>query len=275
MISNSLISGNAATASGGGVYCSSNSSLALYNCSISGNTAVNGGGVHLAGPGNTPSVYNSIIWNNNATVYPGIYSASSGTVVSHSLIQGGFTGTANFDLDPAFVAPQLPAAAPTILGDYRLQACSPAINLGNNTNIPPGITEDLDNLERIRYSTVDAGAFEIQTIDLSNSVWKGINTNWNDKLNWCGGYIPADTTNVSIPVTPNNPSISTGFNNAVKNISFGNNTSITLAANSRLEINGTYTNNGSVITNNGNWVMKGNAACTSISRFTGQYNGHA
>ena len=259
MISNSLISGNAATASGGGVYCSSNSSLALYNCSISGNTAINGGGVHLAGPGNIPSVYNSIIWNNNATVYPGIYSASSGTVVSHSLIQGGFTGTANFDLDPAFVAPQLPAAAPTILGDYRLQACSPAINLGNNTNIPPGITEDLDNLERIRYSTVDAGAFEIQTIDLSNSVWKGINTNWNDKLNWCGGYIPADTTNVSIPVTPNNPSISTGFNNAVKNISFGNNTSITLAANSRLEINGTYTNNGSVITNNGNWVMKGNA----------------
>ncbi|HOZ80069.1 MAG TPA: hypothetical protein PLY34_18885, partial [Ferruginibacter sp.] len=67
-------------------------------------------------------------------------------------------------------------------------------------------------------------------------------------------------TNVTVPLTGNNPLINTGYDNEVKNISFANNTSIGIANSGKFTINGTYTNLGSTISNNGDWVMAGNAA---------------
>ncbi len=279
-IANSSFSGNSSDESGGGMY-NSNSSPTITNSIFMGNSANYGGGI-LNVFSSSPNIINSTIAGNKGPVTGGgIYNSSSmgaailkncvvfgnstnisgfPATVSNSIIGGGYTGTNVIDADPLFVSPHPPTAAPTILGNYRLQPCSPAINMGDNSLIPPGLTKDLDRLERIKYTTVDIGAYELQIIDLANTTWKGVNTNWNDKINWCGGYIPADTTNVIVPVTSNNPLINAGYENGVKNISFANNTSIGIANTGKFTINGSYTNNGSTITNNGTWVMAGNVA---------------
>ena len=44
--------------------------------------------------------------------------------------------------------------------DLRLQRNSPAINSGNNTHLPTGLTTDLDGKARIIHGTVDIGAYE-------------------------------------------------------------------------------------------------------------------
>ncbi|MBS1733438.1 MAG: hypothetical protein JST02_09095, partial [Bacteroidetes bacterium] len=186
--------------------------------------------------------------------------------VTHSLVEGGYTGTGNINADPLFVNPQPASAAPTTLGDYRLQACSPAINIGNNADIPFGITTDLDNNPRIAYTDVDLGAYEQQTNiykDGNFTTWKGVNTNWHDKVNWCGGFIPSSTVDVTIPSSLSNyPLLSSA--GSTKNIILNNGSSVSVAATAQLTINGTYTNNGSVIFNLGTWVMAGNAVGQSF-----------
>lgn len=258
-ILNSIFTGNKADI-GGAIALNFNAGSTIMNCTIGGNNALSeGGGIYTGGN----SIGNCIIWNNKAgTSYDGIYGNTNS--VTYSIVQDGHAGVGNVNEDPLFVSPQLPALAPTSSGDYHIQACSPAINLGDNSLLPSGITKDLDSLDRIRYTTVDMGAYEMQDIDLASTTWKGVNSNWNDKINWCGGYVPYDTTNVNIPLTPNQPAIGTGYTNAVKNISLGNGTSLSVAPTSSFTINGTYSNAGSSISNLGEWVMAGNEAAQSF-----------
>jgi hypothetical protein len=46
--------------------------------------------------------------------------------------------------------------------DFRLQACSPAINSGNSGALPAGLVTDLSGAERIANGPVDLGAYEYQ-----------------------------------------------------------------------------------------------------------------
>jgi len=279
---NCSIVGNHA-ANGGGACINDQSTPAFYNCRITGNVT-DFTGSHAAGltfrsntggiiinstiAGNYANSSNSGIYTlsplhvANSIVYGYIsYPVDTSSVKSSCIFPVGHTGVGNISLNPLFVnmpAPVFPPTA-TITGDYRLQACSPAINAGDNILVPAGITKDIDSLPRINFITVDMGAYEKQDIDLANTTWRGLNNNWNDKINWCGGYIPADSTNVNIPLTLNNPFIYAGYDNEVKNISLASNTSINIANTCKFIINGTYINNGSNIINNGRWVMAGSS----------------
>lgn len=54
-------------------------------------------------------------------------------------------------------------------GDFTLTAASPAVNTGDNTKIPAGITADLAGNQRIFNSTVDMGAYEyISTLGIND-----------------------------------------------------------------------------------------------------------
>lgn len=255
-IINTAIHGNRSDADGGAIYNHFFTTCNIKNCTIASNRAAGqGGGIVFASTGN---ISNSIIYNNLAPSFTNIWDFTIPTV-SHSIIQGGYAGTNNLDLAPLFINQQTAASAPNILGNYRLQACSPALNAGNNALVPSGINNDLDSVSRIRFDQVDMGAFEKQDIDLANTTWKGINTNWNDKINWCGGYIPYDTTNVTVPLTLNNPVIQAGYDNEAKNLTLASNTAFDIANTGKFTINGTYTNNGCTITNHGKWVMAGSS----------------
>ncbi len=51
--------------------------------------------------------------------------------------------------------------------DYTLQSGSPAVDTGDNTNIPSGVIADLLNNQRIHNGTVDMGAFEFGASSLA------------------------------------------------------------------------------------------------------------
>ena len=142
---NCLLTGNSAPTGGGAGWTSA---CKLYNCTVAGNSSSGrGGGV------------NGVVLS-NCVVY---FNTSSGTVdsnwyggtVAYSCTASNAPGTGNTGANPLL----LDASR----GNYRLAAGSPCINTG--TNFPwmtnGSVTSvDLDGRRRVRYGTVDMGAYE-------------------------------------------------------------------------------------------------------------------
>jgi hypothetical protein len=166
-ITNSTIAGNAAHAfvqyggldygdAHGGI--ASQGDLTITNTTLSSNSAY---GAALASGGITASdlvLANSIVFENGAAT------SATGTAiesilmrricgcslrgccppttsqVSHSLVQGGWSGLGNLDADPLFVQPAS--------SDYRLLPGSPCIDAGDSLAVPPHIWTDLAGKRR-------------------------------------------------------------------------------------------------------------------------------
>jgi hypothetical protein len=180
-LANCLLSGNAAS-SGGGIY-NYGTTMNLINCTLTGNDGNFVGG----GMANTASsqvdLKNCILWNNrlvftSAAGDANFYvPASSTAVVSYSLIQNqnpagtgnlnGITNAAELNY-PNFVTPLDPSTAPSTAGNFRLSGCSPAANVGDNTEVS---ATDLDGNPRIFNTTVDLGPFERQTNGTLPTTW--------------------------------------------------------------------------------------------------------
>ncbi len=126
-IANSRITGNTAGIRAGGLYAQGGS-LTISNSTIAGNSASTDGGITIAS--GTSTLVNSILWGNSSA------GTLTGTAVSYSIVEGGFAGTGNLDVDPLFVAPVAFTSAPTSAGDYRLQSYSPATDAGSNAAVP-------------------------------------------------------------------------------------------------------------------------------------------
>ena len=141
-VTNSTFFGNSAGGSGGGI--TNNATLHVTNSTFSGNSAPFGGGLS----GNS-AIQNSILWGDSGG------EISGGSTVSYSVVQGGYAGIGNLNIDPQFVN----AAS----DDLRLNYGSPAIDAGTNTGCP---ATDLDNLSRPNdgngdgTATCDLGAYE-------------------------------------------------------------------------------------------------------------------
>jgi hypothetical protein len=157
VITNSLFTGNNAAQLGGAIY-NSEGEPTLINTTIVGNSAgFDGGGIASeSGQGRGPIIINSILWNN--TGLPIYDDVSSQTSAINSNIQGGYPGTGNIDVDPAFMN--------ATAGDYRLGPGSPCIDAGDNVSVNtlldlagnPRITDgDADG-----SAIVDMGVYEYQ-----------------------------------------------------------------------------------------------------------------
>jgi hypothetical protein len=171
-VTNCLFHGNQATGSGGGgaIWLGSSSNGTFRNITVTGNSAtVVGGGVYNTG--GTSTFVNCISFGNTGpgTIADnGIKSQGGTSTISYSDVQGITTGTGNINLDPKFEN----AAG----GDYRLQADSPCIDVGNNSAVPAGTVTDLDSLPRFvdiasvpnggsgTAPIVDMGAYEEQEV---------------------------------------------------------------------------------------------------------------
>jgi len=153
---NCVFSGNQAEF-GGGIFNES-AQTQVINCTFSANQITgNGGGIYSYG---TPRVVvrNSIFWGNAINgVFTAAIDNSTPIDVTHSTVQGGYTGTANLLTDPRFNA-QVPIGLGQ-LGDFRLLFCSPARNSGRNAAFPADLSTDLDGLPRV-VGVIDRGAFE-------------------------------------------------------------------------------------------------------------------
>ena len=135
--------------SGGGVYVEKLGG-ALTNCTVVGNTAsTTGGGVYVSSTA-TGNLNNCIIWGNNGN-NSNVYSTSDAFIVSYTCSGPIREGERNIGSDPQFVD--------TNSGNYRLMVNSPCINTGTNQSWMTN-SYDLDGRTRIRYGTVDMGAYE-------------------------------------------------------------------------------------------------------------------
>ena len=182
VLTNVTISTNSAKGGGGGIANLSSEPM-LTNVTISANRAGYGGGIFNLSSGSM--LANVIIWNNKAsgnTTSPSasISNDSGGVTASYSLIANsggsanwnsdfGLDGGHNIDLDPKFM---VNGDANTLTeGDYRLQADSPAVDVGNNnadldatgagSTTIGDVATDLAGNPRIRNMIVDMGAHEL------------------------------------------------------------------------------------------------------------------
>jgi hypothetical protein len=185
---NVLFAGNtvsaASTGSGGGMSNVNGSNPVLINVTFSGNSADYGGGI--VNGDSSPTLDNCILWGNMASTDDDQISnlGSSAPVISYSIIEGAYSGGSwdtslgtdgggNVDADPEFVdANGADNVYGTLDDNLRLRSISPAIDAGDNSAVPGGITADLDGAARFvdvegvadtgngSAPVVDMGAYE-------------------------------------------------------------------------------------------------------------------
>ncbi|CAM1362881.1 exported hypothetical protein [Tenacibaculum litopenaei] len=107
---------------------------------------------------------NNIFWNNtNKTGATAVSIGKAGDAnlanalaVSNSIDEDNFSNitskTNTFDSNPLFVD--------AANDDFRVQACSKAVNGGDTSKLPAGVTVDLSENQRVANTTVDMGAYE-------------------------------------------------------------------------------------------------------------------
>jgi len=168
---NCIFRNNTATGSGGGgaLWIGVNSAVTVRNSTFVGNSATSLAGC-IINTGGASTIGNSILWANTGpggtTVANQLTNSGGSTSVTYSIVQGGFTGTGNLNVNPLFVNQS---------GfDFRLQPGSPAIDSGSNALVPAGTSVDFDGLPRYiddpavadsgagTAPIVDRGAFERQ-----------------------------------------------------------------------------------------------------------------
>ena len=169
-LTNCTVSGNSAN-NGGGLYNNDSGMTTLADCTISGNSASNdGGGIDNASGTVTPG--NTIVAGNTAVTSgpdaSGTFASQGNNLIGET---DGSSGWVSSDLTGTIARPLNPLLAPLAYygGPTETMALltgSPAIDAGNNALVPIGVTTDQRGFARIVNSTVDIGAYEVQTIPL-------------------------------------------------------------------------------------------------------------
>ena len=160
-ITNSRFSDNIAAYSGGGLHSDGIHRELITNTTFSNNSAISGdgGGIYYGQNGVTiSSVTNSIFWKNSNEGSNNVGGAdiedrpSSSANVTYSLTQEN----SRFSSGTGIINNQDPIFVDAANNDFRLQACSPAINAGTTA------TYTNDILGNPHVGTIDMGAYEFQ-----------------------------------------------------------------------------------------------------------------
>ncbi len=168
-LANCLVIGNVAD-SIGGIACA-NAAVKVINCTIAFNRATDwvlGAGMQHSSMSGGLHLSNSILWGNEGngdTRERFQLLVGPSAVLLNNCIQGWdedyYQGVGNFGDDPVFVNPLGPdGLAGTADDDLRLLPGSPAVNTGDNANVPESLTRDLDGNPRIVNVVVDLGVYE-------------------------------------------------------------------------------------------------------------------
>ena len=150
-LNGATVAANIASGNGGGVNVAG-TQMTVDSCTFSQNAGGNGGGVYADGL-STVTGMNSIFWADGSSELsgPGLYT------IDYCNVQGGYPGTGNISVDPAFVDP---AAM-----DFHLLPNSPCRDTGS---APPSmLTTDIDGDARPSGACPDMGCDEAVYLRIS------------------------------------------------------------------------------------------------------------
>lgn len=169
-LTNVTFTSNASTA-GGGLSIKWSSPI-IKNVTLSGNNAVEGGGLYFESENalTLPNVANSILWGNPGGEIES--SLADAPVVTYSIVQGGYMGTGNLDMDPLL-------GALTNNGGFSqtmpLEVGSPAIDAGDDAICA---ATDQREVARPQGLHCDIGAYEFSPIISVTSESEGVYDGW-------------------------------------------------------------------------------------------------
>ncbi len=175
---NVLFSGNKAT--GGAVYNNGSNSI-FTNVTIAGNGGYNGA---IFNSTSSPVVKNCILWGN---ILP---FNDTQSITTNSIVEGGYPGIGNLNLNPKFVNMTPSGLSPTLAGDNSIINTSPAIDGGENGTITLTEKDLVGNLRRFNGGIVDIGAYEFQGSRIGGTIISIISGNWESGSTWMGGISP-------------------------------------------------------------------------------------
>lgn len=153
-IVNCLFYDNSSTEKGGVFYLGGSTACdyTVVNNTFYNNTCTNGtdGDVVYATTANSVEFYNNIFYGMSNDAF---FITGTPPTITNNLIQNGAAlGTNTITSDPMLVS--------VAGGNYSLSAASPALDQGDNSFLPAGITTDLAGNARIQNTTIDLGAYE-------------------------------------------------------------------------------------------------------------------
>ncbi|MCP4437437.1 MAG: T9SS type A sorting domain-containing protein [Aureispira sp.] len=153
-IVNCLFYDNSTTEKAGVLYLGGSTACnyTVVNNTFYNNECTNGtdGDAVYATTASSVEFYNNIFYGMANDAF---YITGAAPTITNNLIQNGSAlGTNTTTADPMVVS--------VAGGNFSLSAASPALDQGNNTFIPAGITTDLAGNARILNTTVDLGAYE-------------------------------------------------------------------------------------------------------------------
>jgi predicted outer membrane repeat protein len=166
-VRNCIFQNNHADIRAGAIAMDSGSDVLVINTTFESNTAPTYASIATNNAGSTATVRNSILWNTPpATSQLGAVGGGSAPAATRSIVQGGYGGAGNIDVDPLVVD--------VTNDDLHLTDGSPAIDAGDSTAYA-GPFADHDGASRgvdhpdvvdtgfsVYGPVVDIGAFEFQ-----------------------------------------------------------------------------------------------------------------
>ena len=173
---------------GGGIYNNSAtgiSSPTLTNCSFGGNAAAYGAAMYNLGVNgiSSPTLINCVFFGNDGSnTFSNPNASITATYCLFDNTVTEYTGSSNLTTT---VSPFVSAVAPF---DLHLEPCSAAVDGGNNGAI--SLTKDIESNPRIYNTTVDMGAYEIQTLPPTRLYVDATKTSGsNNGLSWENAFV--------------------------------------------------------------------------------------
>ncbi len=212
------------------------------------------GSANLSNGGNVSGAQSPSLSITNATsantgFYSVVVTAACGSATSLSAYVSINTATA--------ITTQPVGATVCAEGTYSMSVIATGANLTyqwrKGTTPISGATNRVYTISPIQLT--DAGSYNVVVtgtcgavtsgnaiLNIGGNTWTGsYSTAWGDVRNWCSGTIPTATSDISIPVTANNPLISS--NALCRNIDIATGATVTMS-NSTLTVNGVVTGTG-------------------------------
>ena len=169
----------------------------------------------------------------------------------------------------------LAANTPTVgIGTWTVVS-GPSMNVSQFSNIhnpastfiPDGGTGNYTLSWTITNSPCTASSSSITLSVVSPGTWFGVNNDWFDANNWCGG-IPTSTTNVVITSSVSNMPLISTIGAVCNSITINGAASLNMSSTSDLTVFGNWTNSGTFTSGGGSVSFTGSAAQTIVGTTT-------